>query len=143
MALWLWSCDSHFLGCRCEAPPPNHRTGSFPFKTKTCRCGLWPGSGLSLRSRTVNDLKSRQAAGGPLELSHRPGNSALGGRPGQTGSSPSGLRACEGSFSATEMAKEMGIFWQNTQKVFPQLQLWFVVGHLISAHPNYPLTDVF
>lgn len=126
-----------------KPPPPTTGLALSLLKQRLAGCGLWPGSGLSLRSRTVNDLKSRQAAGGPLELSHRPGNSALGGRPGQTGSSPSGLRACEGSFSATEMAKEMGIFWQNTQKVFPQLQLWFVVGHLISEHPNYPLTDVF
>lgn len=83
VALWLWSCDPHFLGCRCEAPST---TGLALLKQRlSFRCGLWPGSlcSLSLGSfcpRDYNDLESNNvsAAGGPPELSHRPGNSALG-----------------------------------------------------------------
>lgn len=80
MALRLWPCDPHCLGHRCEAPSA---TGLAPSKTKASLQVLPPAWLCvvlwSPCPRDYNGLESSsmQAAGGPPELSHRPGNCAL------------------------------------------------------------------
>lgn len=144
------SCDPVALALRphCLGHCNPSATGLFS-KTKT----FFPSgatSSLALCCPLVpcphdcNDLgsSSTQAAGGPPELSHRPGNSALMRLSQANWVLSIWPKSCESPLSATEMAEEMGIFWQNTQKVFPQLQLWSMVSHLTSALQNYPLRDV-
>lgn len=135
--------------CKCEAPSTKQLALSFSKQRLCCfRRRLWPGSELSFGPpcpHDYNDPESNdtQAAGGPLELSHRPGNSALPGHLRLTGTSPPGLLSMRAFSVWQETAEEMGIFYQSTQKVFLQSQLWSVVSHFISAHQNYPLTEDF